>query len=195
MGRTRKKDTDLPKGIYRHGKKYRQLVVINGKRTWRPLESITLAEENKKIKDGGPRTHLFTGGMTYKRFISMIASIKSGASARGIKFSLTEIDFSNLIARANGRCEVSGIPFIYEQENKKWSKNPWAPSIDRIDSSEGYYIENCRVVCIAVNVALNEWGDDVLKKIAVGICGKNIPTGNTGAEKMETQPPMQDTNT
>ena len=40
-------------------------------------------------------------------------------------------------------------------------------SLDRIDSSKGYTVENCRLVCTAVNLAMNEWGEDVLERIAL----------------------------
>ena len=179
MPRTRTKDFDLPKGIYRHGRKYRQLLIVDGKRVWRPLDSVTLAEESQKDPSIGTRTHLFTGGMSYGKFVAMIARTKHGAAARGLRFDLTEIDVNNLIKRASGRCEVSRIPFRYSKQNPQWSRNPWGPSIDRIDSRQGYFFDNCRLVCLAVNTALNEWGDDVLLAVAKGVCdAKNITNGN-----------------
>lgn len=43
---------------------------------------------------------------------------------------------------------------------------PYAPSIDRKDSTKGYTRENCRIVCAAANFAMNTWGDEVLSVMA-----------------------------
>lgn len=37
---------------------------------------------------------------------------------------------------------------------------PWAPSLDRLDSDGGYIIENVRVVTTMANLAKNRFGDD-----------------------------------
>jgi hypothetical protein len=43
--------------------------------------------------------------------------------------------------------------------------NPFAPSIDRINPSIGYTKDNIRLVCASVNFALNEFGEDIFRKI------------------------------
>jgi hypothetical protein len=69
-----------------------------------------------------------------------------------------------MVNRAGGRCEVSGIEF--QRRAPGVSRNPWTPSIDRIDSSVGYTAANCRLVCLAVNLAMSTWGEDVILTIA-----------------------------
>lgn len=44
---------------------------------------------------------------------------------------------------------------------------PFMPSIDRTNSAKGYTAGNCRLVCVAANFAMNEWGQGVLHKLAV----------------------------
>lgn len=49
-----------------------------------------------------------------------------------------------------GVCEITGIPFSYEVIN---GRKPKGASIDRIDSSKGYYKENCQMVLTWINYA------------------------------------------
>lgn len=94
-----------------------------------------------------------------------------GARKRAIKKS-SEQDLSKgeaeaLWLRCNGKCEVTGIPFSLDNSDTGSTRRPWAPSIDQIESGKGYTIANVRVVCIAVNIAMNQWGENVLYRIAV----------------------------
>ena len=58
-----------------------------------------------------------------------------------------------------GFCEVTGLAFVLTGE----PRNPWSPSLDRIDSSVGYTLENTRVVVWIYNAAKNVFSDaDVL---------------------------------
>lgn len=74
-------------------------------------------------------------------------------------------EFDQIIARADGRCEVTGILFTWVKADDCRS-NPWGPSLDRIDCSRAYELDNCRLVCTAVNIALSDFGEEVLTKIA-----------------------------
>ena len=68
-----------------------------------------------------------------------------------------------------GRCAVSGLAFSDERHEDAFVKTPFAPSLDRIDSTAGYLKGNVRLVCMAANFALNQWGDDVLRRLAHGV--------------------------
>lgn len=62
---------------------------------------------------------------------------------------------------AAGVCEVSGIAFQIATPGE--GKNPFSPSIDRIDRTKGYTFQNCRMVVFIFNLARNSWKDsDVL---------------------------------
>ncbi len=89
------------------------------------------------------------------------------------EFKLSYSDLINIVLSSNGRCQVTGIPFSnYKPEGKRIS--PYMPSIDRIDSSDGYVKENCRLVCFCVNLAMNEWGEEVIEKIGLSYIYKKL---------------------
>jgi hypothetical protein len=81
-----------------------------------------------------------------------------------------------------GKCQVTGLSFDFSPA-KDTFKNPYAPSLDRIDSKKGYTKENCRVVLTSVNDALGEHDDnDVLPILEALVKGlkKNVKK-NTAA--------------
>lgn len=93
---------------------------------------------------------------------------------RGIDFNLSDFELITLARRSQGRCELTGIRFELVETNRKWDRQPWAASIDRIDCAKGYAFDNCRLVCAAVNVALNSWGETVLERIAEGLVSQKL---------------------
>lgn len=104
----------------------------------------------------------------------MLGHAKKNAKARDLPFSITLDDLKRLALVDNGMCSMTGIRYEYgiaEEANKAHirRKRIWAPSIDRIKSEHGYEPWNIRIVCVAVNIAMQEFGSDVLKKIAVGL--------------------------
>jgi hypothetical protein len=98
---------------------------------------------------------------------------RSRAKRSGMPIMSRE-EYVAIVRRANGECEVSGLPFSIKKLPGH-RKAMWAPSIDRIECGRGYEADNCRLVCVAVNLALNEFGADVLIKIALAIGARPIP--------------------
>lgn len=94
----------------------------------------------------------------------LVAIARNNAKGRrGIPFSLTKEDMKSMLDRCGWKCSVTSTPFSLE---KIANQRPYAPSIDRINCNEGYHAENCRIVCVAANYAMNVWGEGVLRKIA-----------------------------
>ena len=62
---------------------------------------------------------------------------------------------------AKGVCEMSGIPLRLTQGKMVYN----SPSIDRIKPEKGYIYSNIRIVCFAMNMAMSNWGEDVLREI------------------------------
>lgn len=98
---------------------------------------------------------------------------KKNARNRNIEFDLDVNDIIGLIERSRGRCEVSGVRLRLDEVTQKHVRRPWAPSLDRVDSFRGYSIENCRIVCVAANIAMGQWGEEVLVEMAKGIARRH----------------------
>jgi hypothetical protein len=78
----------------------------------------------------------------------MYNSVKGGAKVRGIPFKLTKQDINNLLGESKGFCAMSGVKMTMRANDLNRA------SIDRIDSSKGYYLSNVQVVTSQVNLAM-----------------------------------------
>lgn len=56
-----------------------------------------------------------------------------------------------------GFCEVTGLPFVYRDVS---GRQPWVPSLDKINPDLGYTLENTRVVVWMYNAAKNVYSDE-----------------------------------
>jgi len=63
-------------------------------------------------------------------------------------------------------CAATGMPLEWTQG----ARQPWNPSVDRIDSTKGYTLENTRVVSVLFNLAKSEWTDADVLKMAEALC-------------------------
>lgn len=111
---------------------------------------------------------------------------KLNAKSKNVPFDLTIEQVSRMIEATGQRCPIAGVRFDYldRMGNKRF--RPWAPSLDRIRPEFGYTVANCRIVCAYVNLAMNEFGEDVFVAVArhvakhsrrklreaVNVCGK-----------------------
>jgi predicted DNA-binding transcriptional regulator AlpA len=86
---------------------------------------------------------------------------RSGRKDRAFQLSIEDIE--RLYAEQGGRCAVSGVQFSLERLGN--GPAPFSPSIDRIDSGAGYVQGNVRLVCCAVNLMMNVWGESVYRRL------------------------------
>jgi hypothetical protein len=63
--------------------------------------------------------------------------------------------------RCSGRCKITHLDFSDEKVGLGQAKRAYAPSLDRIDPEGLYAADNCRLVMVAINFALNAWGEEV----------------------------------
>lgn len=111
-------------------------------------------------------------GEPTKSYISRIfKAARRRSMANGTPYTLTSEQERDLYLESNGCCAVTGIRFRMGK-NEGGYRAPFAPSIDRIDSRFGYTKDNVRVVCIAVNWALSDWGEGVFRRICAAYAAK-----------------------
>lgn len=94
------------------------------------------------------------------------AEKRSKDNKRDFRLSAADVEF--ICIRSGGRCEVTGMPFN-EQRVGPRGRRPYIQSLDRIDCMAGYSLENCRLVCTVVNIAMGSWGEDVVRQMATGM--------------------------
>lgn len=75
-------------------------------------------------------------------------SIKSSATAREIPFEISIGDVWELFQKQSGRCALSDIPLDFDT---KWDMEDGNASLDRIDSSKGYVLNNLQWVDKRIN--------------------------------------------
>lgn len=109
----------------------------------------------------------------------LYAKARNSAPLRELEFTITMQTVYDLVIKADGHCMLTGIRFTDEKPDGA-KKKLWRPSIDRIDSSRGYTPDNVRLICVAANIALQDHGDDVFAKLAVGFVKKRLKS----AEKL-----------
>lgn len=130
------------------------------KRIKRLQKQKIYAKENKEANTLRLRDY-------YKSKWGRAKSMMKTAKRRSSKFD-TETDLTDEfifdILETQSTCAVTGIEFDYNSvEDTKC--NPFAPSIDRIDSSIGYLKSNIRIVIWQYNLMKGEIDDDLLFKI------------------------------
>jgi hypothetical protein len=100
---------------------------------------------------------------------SLIWSARQRSKKYGLAFDLTE---AWLIDKLLQRCPITGRSFDFTPKVDKTWANPNAPSLDRIDCSKGYTMDNVRVIVAHANYALNQFGIDALIQLCNDILNK-----------------------
>ena len=119
----------------------------------------------------------------------MAIRVKQRAKQKRVACAITIDDLRRMCINTRGRCEVSGVAFS-DTTTGKGKMRPFIPSIDRRNPVLGYTLENCRIVCAAINVAMFTWGEDTFKRLSVGYVINNflaeyaelVRTAKQGAE-------------
>ncbi len=99
-----------------------------------------------------------------KRAQSLIAHARTRARRKSLPFDLDDLAATQDIERRVnlGRCELTGLPFDFTP-----GRTFASPSLDRRNPVLGYTWANVRVVCHGINVAMGDWGEDVMSLVII----------------------------
>lgn len=94
------------------------------------------------------------------------------ANIKGINFNISLEHIRILLAL--GKCQRSGIHFDLSMENKgNVMRNPFAPSLDRIDNSKGYEPDNIQLVCNLYNAGKGQHTDEQFIAFCIAVAQFN----------------------
>jgi len=91
----------------------------------------------------------------------IIRVVKSRSKRLGLPFDLDRHEAKLQRRLDAGVCEITGIPLRTSTAGRAWN----SASIDRIVPSKGYLYSNVRVVCLLMNVAMSDWGEEILADV------------------------------
>lgn len=136
---------------------------------YRKMHRKKLQQLNKRWREDNSERNRETKYTYYKSSTGRVTELLHAANRRAkdkqIPIDITKEFITNLWAKQNNKCSLTHIEFQIPQERTGGKASPYAPSIDRIDSNKGYTKDNVRLVCVAVNYALNEFGEEIFEKI------------------------------
>jgi len=128
-------------------------------------ERLVAARASRRAKDQEYRKQYVEA----HRAEYLVCGMRTRSIKKGMEFDLDKhVEALNARIR-RGVCELTGLPLRLTHGRRQWD----SPSIDRIDPNRGYIYSNVRVVCFAVNAAMGDWGEAVLKKIASAYLERN----------------------
>ena len=91
-------------------------------------------------------------------------ALKTRSKTRDFKFDLTPEYIQMKFDECEGKCAITKLPFSMEM-GTKGKRNPYRPSVDRINSKKGYVKGNIQVVLAIVNTMKMDYTDDILHPV------------------------------
>lgn len=92
-----------------------------------------------------------------------------GARERKLEWNITVEDIENQWHKQSGLCALTGVVLILDKNNKYMTA-----SLDRIDSSKGYIIDNIQWIDKDVNVLKNNYNEEYFKHICFMVTQQDL---------------------
>lgn len=102
---------------------------------------------------------------------AILGQAQQRATRRGFACPLCEDEVAKMLEGM--RCSVTGLPLTWDKDEDV-TKNPWAPSLDRIDRLQGYVPGNVRVTCWLFNHMRGEYTDEHVMMVARALVGASV---------------------
>lgn len=77
-----------------------------------------------------------------------------------LDISITKEQIEEMINLQNNKCAITGLPLI---STAKYLF-PFKPSVDRINNGKGHIINNCQIVCLAVQLGKSTHSNEIIKE-------------------------------
>lgn len=96
----------------------------------------------------------------------LLIGSKQRAKRKGIPHTLTFEQVLSKLEEQSSCCIKTGIKFTTERRDTSGGKNPWSPSLDRIDNTLGYTKENVQLTCVMYNLCKHTFLEEDVKDFA-----------------------------
>jgi len=93
----------------------------------------------------------------------MVSNAKIRSIAKSLRSDVTCMYVRDMLLSNRWRCAQTNVLFEFDGSGR----NPWQPSLDRIDNKKGYVIGNVQMVCLIYNLAKGMWGPETLEELAL----------------------------
>ena len=100
----------------------------------------------------------------------MVSNAKQRSLKKGLMHDLSCEYVRGMLLTNNWRCTQTNVLFEFDGSGR----NPWQPSLDRLDNAKGYVIGNVQVVCLIYNIAKGHWSADTLQELVEIMSEKNF---------------------
>jgi hypothetical protein len=94
-------------------------------------------------------------------------SVKHAAKVRNLEFNISIEDVWNLFIKQNKLCALSGLPIYFAFYNE--DQNTQTTSLDRIDSTKGYVLNNVQWVHKDINRMKHNFNEDYFINMCISI--------------------------
>lgn len=89
--------------------------------------------------------------------LSVLWGCRSRAKRRDVVCNVSDEEVLQLLIKQNGKCAKTGIILEPSKQDGFKNKNPYTVSIDRVNNSKGYTIDNIELVCTIFNLFKNSY--------------------------------------
>jgi hypothetical protein len=138
----------------------------------RVLNPIKERERNQAWSAKNPerKRQNFRNWWLKNRAYDLWRSAKHRAETYGTPFEITFEQLQTLVLFTS-HCPHTGAALDLKPL-EGFKRNPWGPSIDRVDSSKGYVIGNIEITSLWWNLAKNEWTPEIMQIALNGLRAK-----------------------
>jgi hypothetical protein len=134
--------------------------VEKGKVRYRTIGKFENEQRYEKNREKFLQARRKYGASLVGRLRTLLTSARTRAEKHKLVFDLDFDWLMELYNKQDGKCSLTGIQlqFGFNQDSSRHFM-PESPSLDRIDPVVGYTKENTRLVCTAINLAMNHFGE------------------------------------